>query len=389
VGFAFEADLMATQRDYYEILSVERTASGDVIKRSYRKLAMKYHPDRNPGDAEAETRFKECAEAYEVLSNPDKRQRYDRFGHEGLRGQAGHDFSHMNAGDIFSMFDDIFGGAFSSGGGRRGGRSGAQRGYDLETQADITLQDVYQGVEKEIEFTRQDICETCEGSGGKPGTEPSACTACGGVGQVQQAGLGGMFRMVTVCPNCQGAGKVYLDKCIDCKGSGRTARKRKVSVKVPAGIRDGQAIRVQGEGEPGISANGRPGPHGDLHVVIRVEEHEVFKREEDHLILQMPMSFTQATLGAEVSVPTLDGETTVKIKPGTQHGTLYEIDGEGLPNLRSSRRGKLIVVLVLEVPTKLSQKQKDLLREFAETEDHRVLPQTNGFWDKMKNYLAS
>ena len=375
-----------TQRDYYEILSVERTASGDVIKRSYRKLAMKYHPDRNPGDKAAETKFKEAAEAYEVLSNADKRQRYDRFGHAGLRGQAGHDFSHMNPNDIFSMFGDIFGGAFSGAGGRRrGGPGSPQRGYDLETQHEITLEEVYRGVEADIEFTRQDLCETCKGTGGKPGTEPSPCVTCGGIGQVQQAGLGGMFRMVTTCPSCQGAGKVYLDKCSTCRGTGRNGKKRRLSVQIPPGIHDGQAIRVAGEGEPGQGG----GPAGDLHVVIRVKEHEVFTREDDHLILQMPISFTQAALGAEVSVPTLDGETPLTIKPGTQHGELFRVKDEGLPNLRGGRRGDLIVALMLEVPTKLSDKQEALLREFAETEDHRVLPQTDSFWDKIKTYLSS
>lgn len=375
---------MATQRDYYEILTVERTASGDEIKRSYRKLAMKFHPDRNPGDGDAETKFKECAEAYEVLSDQDKRQRYDQYGHAGLNGQAGHDFSHMNAGDIFSMFDEIFGG----GGGRRsrgrGGAGGAQRGYDLETQTEITLDDACRGAEVDIEFTRKDACETCKGTGGKPGTDPSTCTMCGGAGQVQQAGLGGMFRMVTTCSNCQGAGKVYLDKCTTCRGSGRVGKKRKLKVRVPAGIQDGQAIRVSGEGEPG--ANG--GPHGDLHVVIRIAEHELFSREEDHLIMKMPVSFAQAALGAKVSVPTLDGETELTIKPGTQHGELFRVRGEGMPDLRSGRRGDLIVALLLEVPTKLSAKQEELLREYAEAEDHHVLPETKGFWDKIKTYLS-
>ena len=373
---------MATQRDYYEILSVERTASGDQIKRSYRKLAMKYHPDRNPGDATAEAQFKECAEAYEVLSDSTKRQRYDQFGHAGLKGQAGHDFSHMDAGDIFSMFDDIFGG-----GGRRAGRrnpGGPQRGYDLETQTQITLEDAFRGTEADIEFTRQDTCGTCKGTGGKPGTEPSTCTMCGGAGQVQQAGLGGMFRMVTTCSHCQGSGKVYLDKCSECHGSGKVGKKRKLSVRVPPGIQDGQAIRVQGEGEPGS----RGGPQGDLHVVIRIADHELFTREDDHLIMKMPVSFPQAALGATVNVPSLDGETEITIKPGTQHGELFRIRGQGMPNLRGGRRGDLIVALLLEVPTKLTAKQKDLLHAYAESENHDVLPENKGFWDKIKTYLS-
>lgn len=382
---------MATQRDYYEILSIERTASGEEIKRSYRKLAMKFHPDRNPGDATAEVKFKECAEAYEVLSDGDKRQRYDQFGHAGLKGQAGHDFSHMNAGDIFSMFDEIFGGAFGGGGrGRRGG-AGAQRGYDLETQTEITLEDAYKGTEVELDFTRQDVCETCGGSGGKPGTKPSPCTMCGGAGQVQQAGLGGMFRMVTACPNCKGAGKIYLEKCGSCKGTGRQAKKRKLSVKVPAGIHDGQAIRVAGEGEPGIAGpgGGGAGPRGDLHVVIRITPHDLFSREDDHLILKMPVSFTQAALGATVKVATFDGQQDIVIKPGTQHGELFQLRGQGMPNLRTGRRGDLIVAVLLEVPRKLSVKQKDLLRQYAELEDEDVLPEGQSFWGKIKNYLAN
>jgi molecular chaperone DnaJ len=373
---------MATQRDYYEILSVERTASGDVIKRQYRKLAMKYHPDRNPGDAEAESRFKECAEAYEVLSDQDKRQRYDQFGHAGLKGSAGHDFSHMDAGDIFSMFDEIFGGGRRASG--RRGPGGASRGYDLETQTQITLEEAFRGTEVEIEFTRKDLCGTCGGTGGKPGTEPSTCTMCGGAGQVQQAGLGGMFRMVNTCPNCSGSGKVYLEKCGTCRGSGRVAKKRELSVRVPAGIRDGQAIRVGGEGEPGTGG----GPHGDLHVVVRVAEHELFTREDDHLIMKMPVSFSQAALGTTVSVATLDGETELTIKPGTQHGELFRIRGKGMPSLRGGSRGDLIVALLLEVPTKLTGKQKELLRAYAESENHEVLPENKGFWEKIKTYIS-
>ncbi|MCC7192417.1 MAG: molecular chaperone DnaJ [Phycisphaeraceae bacterium] len=381
---------MATQRDYYEILNVERTADGETIKRSYRKLALKYHPDRNPGDTECEARFKECAEAYEVLSDTDKRSRYDRFGHEGLRGTSGHNFRHMDPNDIFSMFEDIFGdmGGFGGSGGRGrrgGGRQRGQPGYDLETQVEITLEEVDSGAEHEVEFTRQDLCTTCGGNGAKPGTQPIACVTCGGVGQVQQAGFGGMFRMVTTCPACQGAGKVYKDKCADCRGSGRKPKKRKLSVKVPPGIHDGQAIRVTGEGEPGIGG----GPQGDLHVVIHVQEHKLFTREDDHLVLKMPVSFTQAALGATVKVPTLNDETELTIKPGTQHGELFRLQGKGLPNLRSGRKGDLAVVLLVEIPKKLSDRQEQLLREFAETENAEVLPHSKKFWDKIKDSLKS
>lgn len=378
---------MATTRDYYEILSVERTADGETIKRSYRKLAMKYHPDRNPGDEEAERSFKECAEAYEVLSDPQKRQRYDQFGHAGLKGQAGHDFGHMHAEDIFSMFGDIFGDAFGGGGRGRGQR--VRRGYDLEYNTEITLEEVNTGVEQAVEFKRQDICDTCDGTGGKPGTEPVACVTCGGVGQVQQSGFGGMFRMVTTCPACGGAGKSFAEKCPDCRGKGRMPKARTLSVKIPAGIHDGQAIRVSGEGEPGEAQGGRPGPRGDLHVLVRVAEHDLFSRDGNDLVLKMPISFTQAALGAAVKAPTIDGdEEELTIKPGTQHGEVVKVHGAGLPNLRSGRRGDLIVVLLIEVPKKLTEKQEELLREYAETEDLEVMPHSRGFWDTMKSYLS-
>ncbi len=374
---------MATTRDYYEVLQVERNASGDEIKRSYRKLAMRYHPDRNPGDKDAEAKFREAAEAYEILSDNDKRRRYDQHGHAGLNGQAGHDFSHMNAQDIFSMFGDIFGGAFGG-----GGRARANRGYDLETVTRITLNDVLEGVEKDIEFTRQDTCETCSGTGGKPGTQPQTCITCGGVGQVQQQGFGGMFRMVSTCPACGGAGKSYRDKCTTCKGEGRQPKKVKLSVKIPQCIRDGQAIRIQGEGEPGQHTAAGSGPRGDLHVVIRVEQHELFTREDDHLVLRMPISFGQAALGATLKVPTLDGETELSLNPGTQHGDLFRIKSQGLPNLRGGRRGDLIVAVLIEVPKKLTAKQKELLRAYVATEEHQDMPTHKGFWNKIKDYLG-
>src|SRR4051794_27665098 len=243
--------MAVTKRDYYEVLGVTRTAGGDEIKRAYRRLAMKYHPDRNNGDArsEAEIKFKECAEAYEVLSDDAKRRRYDQFGHSGVTGQ--HDFSHMDVGDIFSMFDDIFGGGFGRGGG--GGRAAAgnrpQRGFDLETQVELTLAEVATGPEKTIEFERQDACDTCKGSGAKPGSSPVVCVQCGGQGRVAQQGFGGMFRMVTTCPNCRGRGTVVREHCPACGGSGRQMRHRTVTIKIPAGAHEGQAFRVPGEGE--------------------------------------------------------------------------------------------------------------------------------------------
>ena len=376
---------MATQRDYYEILSIERGASGDAIKSAYRKLAMKYHPDRNPDNAEAEAKFKEAAEAYEVLSDGDKRARYDQHGHAGLRGQAGHDFSNMESGDIFSMFEDVLGSMF--GGARQRGGNGARRGASLETIIELTLEDVASGVEREIQFTRMDHCGTCTGSGAKPGSKPQTCLTCGGTGKVQQAGFGGMFRMVSNCPACNGAGTIVKDKCGDCRGTGKQPKNRVLTVKIPAGIHDGQAVRVQGEGEPGD----RGGPRGDLHVGVRIAEHKLFQRQDDDLILRMPVSFTQAALGAKVKVASLDSEEPeqITIKPGTQHGEQYRLRGKGLPDLRGGRRGDMIVVLLIEVPTKLTKKQEELLREFAETENHEVLPHNKSFWAKVKDYLGS
>lgn len=383
---------MPTTRDYYEILSVERTADGDEIKRAYRRLAMKYHPDRNQDNKEAEEKFKEAAEAYDVLSDAQKRQMYDQYGHAGVRGSgaAGHDFSRMDATDIFSMFNDIFG---QMGGGFGGGsraRRGPARGYDLETQVYVTLSEVLTGTEKDVEFTRMDVCNKCSGSGAKPGTTPTTCAQCGGQGKVQQTGMGGMFRMVVACPVCKGAGTIVKEHCSDCKGKGRTPTDRRLSVKVPAGIQHGQTIRVRGEGEPPqreTSANG-DGVRGDLHVVVGIKEHELFGREGDHLILELPISFTQATLGAEIDCPTLDGETKICIPRSTQHGAIFRVPAKGLPNLRSARRGELVVVAKIEIPTKLSAAQEKLLREFAATEDEKIHPEASSFWKKMKDMLA-
>lgn len=371
---------MPTQSDYYEILGVERNASADDIKRAYRKAAMKFHPDRNPDDKAAENQFKECAEAFEVLSDAEKRQRYDRYGHEGLRGAGMHDFSGMNATDIFSMFEDLFGdtglGSMFGGGGTR--RSGARRGYDLETEIEIDLSDVAAGVEREVDFTRQDTCDNCTGSGAKPGTSPQTCATCGGRGQV--AVRQGFFQMVRTCPDCSGQGTIITERCDACGGSGRSPKHRVIEVKVPPGIHDGQVIRVTGEGEPGS----RGAPRGDLHVVVRVTEHEMFLRDGDDLVLRMPVTFSQAALGTTVPTPTLNGEAELEIPRGAQYGQTFTLKGKGLPNLRSGRVGNLIVQLLVEVPTKLSKRQEELLREFSETEDSAVIPQSRGFWDKLR-----
>jgi molecular chaperone DnaJ len=378
---------MPITRDYYEVLSVERTASGEDIKRSYRRLAMKYHPDRNPGDADAESKFKEAAEAYEVLSDAERRSTYDRFGHAGLRGTPGHDFRSMNPNDIFSMFEEIFGGSFGGAGrgrGRAGG--GVPRGYDLETEVEITLEEVLSGAERDVEFKRLDVCKMCEGSGAKAGSKPAKCSTCGGAGQVIQTGLGGMFRMQTTCPHCRGRGTVILDKCADCRGVGRVSVKRKLSVKLPAGIHDGQAVRVQGEGEPPppeASPAGQ-GIRGDLHVVVRVRDHERFERDGDDLLVALPVNFTQLALGANIESPSLDGARSIAVPPGTQHGAVFRMNGAGLPNLRSGRRGDLVAIVQLVVPRKLTEAQKTLLADYARTEDVEVGNVQESAWDKIK-----
>lgn len=369
---------MSTKRDYYEILGVEKSASADAIKGAYRKLAMKFHPDRNPGDKEAEGKFKECAEAYEVLSDDAKRRQYDQYGHAGMQGQAGHDFSHMNPQDIFSMFGDLFGDQF--GGGRQRQRQGGpSRGYDLEYQLALTLEEIAKGCKKEIRFTRQDACDACGGSGGKKGTQPVTCQTCGGKGAILQT-MGGMFRMQTTCPHCAGQGKRYKEACTDCHGRGRKPKSVVLEANIPAGIREGQHLRLQGEGEPG--AHG--GPRGDLHVVVAEKNHNLFERDGDNLWLRMPIGFAQAALGADIKVPTIDGEATLKIPAGTQPGDELEVRGAGLPALRGGFKGDLKVVIALAVPRKLSAKQAELLREFAKEEGEAVKEDTGLFGFKKR-----
>jgi len=381
---------MPTTRDYYDILSVPNSASAADVKRAYRRLAMKNHPDRNPGDPEAVRRFKESAEAYEVLSDPERRAIYDRYGHAGLRSRPGHDFGSMHAEDIFSMFEDIFGGAMG-GRSRRRQRGGVPRGYDLETEVEVTLDEVLTGTSRAVEFKRLDICQTCSGDGTKPGTTRSACSGCGGSGQVAQTGFGGMFRMVTTCRQCGGQGSVIVEKCPDCRGRGRVSIERNLAVKIPAGITDRQAVRVAGEGEPPppeLSPGGK-GIRGDLHVVVRVRSHDRFERDGDHLLMVVPVSFTQAALGAEIELSTLDGPVTLEIPPGAQHGALFRIENKGLPDLRSGKRGDLVVVTQLVVPRKLTDSQRELLSEYAKTEELEVGSTSESLWGKIKDAMGA
>ncbi len=375
------------KRDYYEVLGVEKSASPDEIKRAYRRMAIKYHPDKNPGDKEAEAKFKECAEAYEVLSDADKRKQYDQYGHEGLRGASMHDFSRMNVEDIFSMFgfDDFFGGIFGGTGGRqRASRGhGPARGYDLETGVELALNEIARGADKTIEFTRQDLCQDCNGSGAAKGSKPARCNVCGGSGQVAKGG--GFFQMVSTCPQCRGSGQVITNPCSKCKGSGRVPRKRTVTIKIPAGVHEGQGIRVAGEGEPGRAG----GPNGDLYCYVRVKPHEFLERDGNNLIAVVPITFTQAALGATIDVPSLNGTQQLKVPPGTQYGSVFRIRGQGLPDMRSHRTGDQLVQVTIETPTNLNARQEELLREFAQTESINVSPKIRSFFEKLKRHFGN
>lgn len=377
------------KRDYYEVLGVGKGASADDIKRAYRRKAMKFHPDKNPDDKEAEAKFKECAEAYEVLSDTEKRQRYDQFGHEGLRGMGMRDYSHMRWQDIGSIFEDILGGfgglgdLIGMGGRQRSRGAGPMRGYDLETSVDLTLNDIAKGTEKTIEFTRQDICPDCNGNGCAKGTSPGKCPSCGGSGQV--AKRGGFFQMVSTCGQCRGGGQVITTPCKKCKGSGRTPKKRVVEIKIPPGVHEGQGIRVSSEGEPG--RNG--GPRGDLYCYVRVKQHEFLQREGNNLIVVVPISFSQAALGTTIDVPSLDGTRGLKIPAGTQYGSVFRIKGQGLPDIRSKRTGDQLVQVTIETPAKLNTKQGEVLREFAKLENKSVSPQSTRFFEKVKKYFGN
>ncbi len=374
--------IVSTKRDYYEVLGVARDASAEEIKRAYRKAAMKYHPDRSSDVPDAETRFKECAEAYEVLSDPERRNLYDRYGHEGLSGRAGHDFSRMRVDDIFSIFGDIFGDMFGGGGGAGRG----SRGVDLQTEVVLTLADVAHDTERSIEFTRSDLCEHCSGRGAEPGSEIRTCRVCGGYGQVERTTGMGFFAMRTVvpCPQCRGRGNSFAQSCKVCKGSGRAPKRRVVTVKIPAGIHDGQGIRLRGEGEPGEDGGSR----GDLHCYVRIKPHPMLQRHGNDLLCEIPISFTQAALGAKIEVPTLTGKCQVEVPPGTQHGEMIRCPGQGLPDMRNHRRGDQIIRILVEIPRRLSPRQEELLREFARSEDRTVLPESKGFVDKLKDFLA-
>lgn len=344
--------------DYYEVLGVSRDADGPTVKKAYRKLALKYHPDRNPDDKEAEEQFKLCSEAYEVLRDTEKRKIYDTYGHAGLSGQGFHGFSGVD--DIFSNFGDILGDLFGFGGGGRGRRRGPARGPDLRYDLTISFEEAVFGTKKSIEVPRHAACDTCGGNGMKPGTSAKGCGTCGGRGQVfhQQ----GFFTLSTTCPQCRGAGEIIDSPCGDCRGGGRKRVVRDVTVKIPAGVDAGTRLRLKGEGELG---QGSTQP-GDLYVFINVREHDQFIRDGNDIHLPMPISFVQAALGARISVPTIDGEEEIEIASGTQPGDRLVLGGKGVPRLQGSGRGDHVVHFKVTIPTELTDEQAGILREFAD-----------------------
>ncbi len=361
------------KRCYYEVLEVERSASEDTIKKSYRKLALQYHPDRNPDSKESEEKFKEASEAYDVLRDREKRQLYDRFGHDGLRNSGFSGFQGFD--DIFSSFGDIFEDFFGMGG-RQGGRSSASRGADLRYDMNISLREAAFGIEKKISVRKNVTCSECSGSGAAEGESPKTCTTCKGVGRVAQRQ--GFFSVASTCPQCRGTGTIITKPCRECRGSGKQLQEKKLMVKIPAGVETGMQLKLSGEGEPGD----RGGPTGNLYVFIGVEEDEFFKRHNNDIVCQVPVSFAQAALGTTISVPALEKEpkeATLKIPKGIQSGDLLTIKGGGIPYLNRSGRGDQIVQVLVKTPRKLTKRQEELLRELGE------LDSKNGSTGILKN----
>ncbi len=371
--------MATTKRDYYEVLSVKRDASPEEIKKAYRQLALKNHPDKNPGDAEAEKRFKEGAEAYEVLSDQAKRQRYDRYGHAGLEGAGVHDF--RNADDIMSAFSDIFGGGlFGDLFGQR--RRGPRPGQDLLYKLEIELEEAARGTTKAIDVSRQESCGECKGSGARKGTVATTCNYCGGQGQVVQSR--GFFQVASTCPACGGEGVRVMDPCPSCRGSGRVPSVAHLKVDVPPGVENGMWLQLRGQGEPGD-----PGaPRGNLRIQIVVRKHPFFERNRNDLLCQVPISFPQAALGADVEVPTLDGPDRLHVPAGTQSGDVLRLKARGMPDISGRGRGDLLIEVIVETPRKLSVRQEELLRELAEIEHEDVSPKRKSFFEKLRDYFT-
>jgi molecular chaperone DnaJ len=367
---------MAGKRDYYEVLGVGRDAGEEDIKRAYRKLAMQYHPDRNAGDKDAEEKFKEAAEAYDVLHDPAKRQRYDRYGHAGLEGMNGPGF--QNAQSIFDLFGDIFGDIFGGGHGRHGPRSGR----DLQVGIEVELVEAARGVTRTVTIPREEICTECSGEGSRRGSQPATCRRCHGHGVVVQGQ--GFFRLQQTCPGCGGRGVVITDPCQTCYGQGRIEVRKCIDINVPPGVDNGTRIRITGEGEAG-----EPGaPRGDLYCLIRVREHSIFERDGQHLICRVPITISQAALGGDIQVPMLDGALTHSLARGVQSGEVVRIHGRGMPSLRGGRAGDLLVQVFVETPQKLTKRQEELLRELAEIDQKHVSAERKSFLDKVKNLFA-
>ncbi len=369
------------KRDYYEVLEVARTATDQELKSAYRKLAMRYHPDKNPGDAAAEEKFKEAAEAYAVLSDGEQRRRYDRFGHAGVSSTAGASWGAPGFGGIEDILGDLFGFGDVFGASRSGSRrSAAQRGADLRYDLEITLEDAANGMTANLGIPRLETCETCKGSGAAEGTQPETCTTCNGSGQMrfQQ----GFFSVARTCHTCRGVGKVIKSPCKECRGAARVEREKQMEVKIPAGVETGSRLRVQGEGESGMSG----GPSGDLYVVIHVAEHEHFERQGSNLYAAVPITFAQAALGAEIAVRTLDAEDKVKIPVGTQTGTVFRLKGKGMPMLGGRGRGDLFVSVTVVTPTSLTREQRKLLEQLATVENKDL--EDKGLVDKVRDIFG-
>ncbi|MEW6671940.1 MAG: molecular chaperone DnaJ [Thermodesulfobacteriota bacterium] len=362
---------MTNKRDYYEVLGINRNASDEELKKAYRKQALKFHPDRNPGDKTAEDKFKEAAEAYEVLRDPQKRQIYDQYGHQGLEGAGFSGFGGFE--DIFSSFGDIFEDFFGFGTGRRS-RSRTQKGADLRYDLKLSFIEAAFGTETNIEVNKRGGCPSCGGSGCEQGTHPETCGYCRGTGQATRTQ--GFFTLSTTCPTCNGRGQTIAHPCPECRGAGQVMVRKKVAVKIPGGVDSGSRLRLTGEGEAGVNG----GPPGDLYVFIHVESHEFFRRDNTDVICQIEISFVQAALGDTVTVPTLNGKKPLEIPKGTQPGDVFRFKGEGIPSLRSSRRGDQLIQAVIKTPVGLSKKQESLLREFAKLESSKLS-------NKLKNLL--
>lgn len=371
-----------SKRDYYEVLGVSRDADEGTIKKAYRRLAMKHHPDRNAGDAKSEELFKEAKEAYEVLTDENKRAAYNQYGHAGVDAASGGGAG--GAQGFSDAFSDIFGDIFGGGGGR-GGRSNVHRGSDLRYNMEISLEESARGVEKKIRIPKMETCDTCHGDGSKPGSSPKTCPTCNGHGQVRMQQ--GFFSIQQTCPKCQGSGKIISDPCKSCHGAGRIKQHKTLSVKIPVGVDDGDRIRVSGEGEAGVNG----GPPGDLYVVIQLASHSVFQRDADDLHCEIPISFTVAALGGEIEVPTLEGHAKIKIPAETQTGKIFRLRGKGIKGVRSHANGDLLCHVAVETPVKLTSRQKELLEELEELsqkDGSRHSPRAKSWMDKAREFFS-